>query len=327
MNGHDIVVVGASAGGVEALPQLVAGLPADFPGSVFVVQHLTAACESYLPTILNRYANLQAVHPKDKQRVERGLIYVAPPDHHLWLQDSSVRVTKGPRVNRHRPAVDPLFESAAHVYRQRVVGVILTGSLGDGAAGLYTIKACGGLAIVQDPDDAAVPSMPENALRHVEADHIAPLKDIPGILSQLASRRFKKIRTKCPKLRFSMDACSQTPDEMEKKLGPPSSVICPDCGGPLWEIRDGKVTRFRCLVGHSYSPESLLEEEREELERALWTATKILEERSTLLKRLSAETDEKKQFRAGKTLEDRARKLDEQAEVIRKIARKIDPQH
>jgi two-component system, chemotaxis family, protein-glutamate methylesterase/glutaminase len=324
MNGRDIVVVGASAGGVEALPRVVGALPADFPASVFIVQHVAALAESYLPSILNRAAALRAVNPRDKQRIERGMIYVAPPDQHLWLENGHVRVTGGPRVNRHRPAVDPLFETAAHIYKQRVVGVILTGSLGDGAAGLHTVKQCGGVAVVQDPADAMVPSMPENALRYVEPDYLLPLDKISAVLGQLAGTRFKKKRITCPKMRFSMEQRSYAPDEMEKKMGPPTSIICPDCGGPLWELRNGKVVRYRCLTGHLFSPESLLDGEKEELERALWTATKVLEERATLLRTMRLEADERRNLRTAKSFEDRANRLQAQAETIRKIAKKLD---
>lgn len=325
MKGHDIVVVGASAGGVEALPQLVAGLPQGFPASLFVVQHLSASNESFLPKILQRSGALRAIHPSDKQAIERGVIYVAPPDHHLWLENSHVRVTQGPRINRHRPAVDVLFESAAHAHRERVVGVILTGSMGDGAAGLYTVKRCGGVAIVQDPRDAAVPSMPENALRYVAADHVLPLEQIPAVLEQLADLPPKKSPTKCSEGRFSMDECAERPDLMEKHFGPSTSIICPECGGPLWELRDGKIARFRCLTGHSFSPESLIEAEKVELERALWTATKTLEERAMLLRKLVVDAEQNKRPGAMKALKKRAKDLEAQANTIRNIARKLDP--
>jgi two-component system chemotaxis response regulator CheB len=323
MTGRDIVVVGASAGGVEALPKLTGELPQDFPGSVFVVLHLPAHAESFLPDIINRNGALRAVHPVDRQKVERGVIYVAPPDYHLWLQDSRVRVTAGPRINRHRPAVDALFESAAHVYKQRVIGVILTGSLGDGSAGLSMVKKCGGVTVVQDPNDALVSSMPTNALRAVKPDHILPLAKIPPLLARLAVAKIKFRNIKCPRMRFFMDTCSERPDLMQRKVGAPSSVICPECGGPLWELRDGRVTKFRCLVGHSFSPESLLDGEREELERALWTSIKILEERSTLLKKLAVEAHESGHLRGQRTLKDRAAELEKHAEVIRKMAKKI----
>lgn len=325
MNGHDIVVVGASTGGVEALPQLVGGLPPDFPGSIFIVLHLPVSCESYLPQIISRAHGVRAVHPRDKQPVERGVAYVAPPDHHLWLEDSRVRVTHGPRVNRHRPAIDPLFESAAHRYRQRVVGVILTGSLDDGTAGLSAIKQCGGVAVVQDPKDALVPAMPENALRYVKADHVLPLAEISHVLRQLAVTSFKKKAIKCPENRLIMDRCTERPDVMKKKFGPPTSIICPDCGGPLWEMRQGKVKRYRCLTGHLFSHETLLDGEKEDLEKALWTATKTLEERAGLLRKMAVEAAESRNLSTVRHLDERAKELEKQAETVRRVAKKVDP--
>jgi two-component system chemotaxis response regulator CheB len=324
VTGHDIVVIGASAGGVEALPQLTAQLSPDFCGSLFVVQHISATVESSLPAIINRKSALKAVHPKDKQKISRGRIYLAPSDHHLWLEDSRIRVTKGPRINRHRPAIDPLFESAAHVYKQRVVGVVLTGSLDDGAAGLHMIKRCGGVAVVQDPNDALVASMPENALLKVDPDHVLPLASIGALLAELSQKPFKKKKINCPKIKFFMDSQLVRPDEMQRENGPPSGFVCPECNGPLWELRDGHIVKYRCLTGHSYSPESLLDEEREELERALWTATKILQERATLLKKLSSDEWGRNRFRTAKSFDDRVEDLEAQAQTIRNIANKIE---
>jgi two-component system chemotaxis response regulator CheB len=201
----------------------------------------------------------------------------------------------------------------------------LTGSLGDGAAGLYTVKQCGGVAIVQDPEDAVVSSMPLSALQVVEPDHVLALDKIAAVLLKLSATAVKKKKTKCPTVRIDMNLCTERPDVMQKKYGPPSSVICPDCGGPLWELRDGKVKRFRCLVGHIYSPESLLDEEKEGLERALWTATKILEERAAFLKNMARESEGNRQMRAAHTLDERAQKLEEQADTIRKITKRLDP--
>ena len=177
-------VIGASAGGIQALQELLAALPRDLGASILIVVH-TAAQDGYLAEVLDRSAHMQAVKAEQGMRIEIGQIYVAPPDHHLTVQDSEVVLTRGPKVNRHRPAIDPLFESAAQAYGNELVGVVLTGYLDDGTAGLAAVKAHGGIAVVQDPEDAVVPNMPLNALRHVKVDHCVPLAEIPPLLIRL----------------------------------------------------------------------------------------------------------------------------------------------
>jgi two-component system chemotaxis response regulator CheB len=183
---HDMIVIGASAGGVEALIKLVGSLPADLPAAIFLVLHIPAQSPSLLPDILNRAGPLHAVHPVDGQAIEYRHIYAAPPDYHLMVEKGIVRIVRGPKENRHRPAIDPLFRSAARTYGTRVVGVILTGSMDDGAAGLLAIKRRGGKAIVQDPQDALFASMPQSAIAHVEVDHVVPLFDMAPLLTKLA---------------------------------------------------------------------------------------------------------------------------------------------
>src|SRR5688572_11515702 len=181
----DIVVIGASAGGMEALQKLVARLPADLPAALFVVWHLSPGLKSILPSVLNRAGPLRALHPEDGDRIEPGRIYVAPNDHHMLLEKGYIRVTKGPKENRFRPAIDPLFRSAAYVYGPRTIGVVMTGALDDGTAGLWTVKLRGGTAIVQEPADALIRSMPLSALEHTAADHRLPAADIGELLGRL----------------------------------------------------------------------------------------------------------------------------------------------
>src|SRR4051812_33241997 len=185
MQSHDIIVIGASAGGVETLKQLVAGLPAELPAAVFVVLHVTPNGPGYLPRILEKAGPLPVCSPKDGDGIANGRIYVAPPDHHMLVEPGRLRVVRGPKENRHRPAVDPLFRSAAWAYGPRVIGVVLSGTLDDGAAGLWAIKSCGGVAVVQDPEDALFGEMPASALACVDADHVAPLEEIPLLLAEL----------------------------------------------------------------------------------------------------------------------------------------------
>jgi two-component system chemotaxis response regulator CheB len=291
---RDIVVVGASAGGVEALSRLVADLPPDFPGSVFVVLHVPAHGTSMMPRILSRAGPLPATHPADGEPIEAGRVYVAPPDRHLLLADGRMRVVLGPRENRHRPAVDPLFRSAARWYGPRVVGVVLTGALDDGTAGLLAVKQRGGYAIVQDPDEAPAPGMPASALQHVAVDARLPLSEIAPRLTCLARDVIPTGRIK--------DGARLVPEQMEYedriagldegalsgdgRPGDPSAFSCPDCGGVLWELHDDTLTRYRCRVGHAYSSASLLGSQTETYEAALWTALRALEEKLALSRRL-----------------------------------------
>ena len=181
----EIIVIGASAGGLEALRQLVAGLPHDFGAAVFVVMHMPPWYRSELPAILSRSGRLPAVHPVDEQFIESGHIYIAPPDHHLLMQDSRIQLWRGPKENRHRPAINVLFRSAAVAYGKRVVGIVLSGALDDGAAGLWWIKKHGGIGVVQDPSDARFPDMPRAVLEHVDVDYVLPASEIGPLLAEL----------------------------------------------------------------------------------------------------------------------------------------------
>jgi two-component system chemotaxis response regulator CheB len=319
---RDIVAIGASAGGIEAILKILGELSADFPASVFVVIHLSPESKSVLPEIIFRKTGFRAVHPENNQRVETGVVYLAPPDYHMTVHEGRIAVEKGPRENRHRPAIDPLFRSVAVSYGSRAIGIILTGSLDDGTAGLQAIKMCGGIAIVQHPEDALFPGMPENALRSVDVDHCVPMAKISGLLKELVGERVEaKNGADCnmPALDAKAKPKTMTPREMMSKLGPPSGFVCPECNGPLWELNEGKTTHFRCLVGHQFSPESFLVEETEALERSLWVAAKTLEERVTLLNRLAAKATSVGQTTTATSFRQKADESEEHVEVIRKM--------
>jgi len=270
MPGHDIVVVGTSAGGVEALATLVSTLPPELPAAIFVVLHIPAHSPSFVSDILGRSGLLETVQASDGMEVEHGRIYVAPPDHHMLVERGNVRIVRGPKENRHRPAVDPLFRSAALAYGPRVVGVILTGALDDGTAGLLAVKRHSGIAIVQDPDEAIYPGMPLSALEHVQVDHILPLAAIGPLLVRLASDQVKEeagnhmvedLEKEMQKAQ--MDTTLMRADEQD---GAPSVFSCPECSGVLWEVQDGNMRRFRCRVGHAFSIGSMFAEQSEALE-------------------------------------------------------------
>lgn len=282
MRHRDILVIGASAGGVAALSRLVSRLPTDFPAAVFVVIHISPHGTSAMPAILSRSGPLPAVHPQDGERIENGRIYVAPPDHHLVIEPGVVRISRGPSENAHRPAVDVLFRSAAQTCGNRVVGVVLTGNLDDGTAGLAAIKRHGGTAVVQDPEEADYPSMPRSSIAAVEIDHILKVDAIGPLLAALAHEEVEEPRQK-------------EEAEMKNKLEwgddrgggeTPSGLTCPECGGSLFERTDVDLLHFRCRTGHAYSPETLLAEQEGNLEATLWAAVRALEENAALARRM-----------------------------------------
>ncbi len=289
---RDVIVVGASAGGVEALKTLVSGLPEGFPAAVFVVLHVPAHGPSVLPRILSRAGPLEAVHPQNGQAFEPGKVYIAPPDHHLLLHPGRIRLARGPRENGHRPAADALFRSAARVYGRRVIGVVLSGALDDGTAGMVAVKRVGGLAVVQHPDDAMYDGMPQSVLNHVAADHCLPVADIPALLVRLVGEPLPEPPPEVPGMSpdsvREADMAELEPGAVHdpQRPGDPSVYGCPECGGVLWELRDGEVLRFRCRVGHAWSAETLFAEQADGLEAALWSAMRALEEQAVLARRM-----------------------------------------
>src|SRR5688500_14144980 len=258
----DIIVIGASAGGIEALRMMAAALPADLPASLFVVMHTAPESPALLAEILDHFGTLRATSAQDGERIRPGTIYVAPPNRHLLIEPNLVRVTRGPKENRFRPAVDPLFRSAAQTYGPRVVGVILTGYLDDGTAGLWTVKQLGGTTIVQDPSDALVPFMPQNALAHVKVDYCLPMEEIAPLLVRLTSETAEEKGVySVPKevgIEVNIAKEQKALDAGVLQLGEPSNYACPECHGVLLQLNEGPLFRFRCHTGHAYSIESLL---------------------------------------------------------------------
>ncbi len=323
MPGHDIIVVGASAGGVEALMAVVRKLPMGLPAAVFIVLHIPADSSSLLPDILNRSGPLPASHPEDNEKIEHGHIYVAPPDHHLLVERGHVRIIRGPKENRHRPAVDPLFRSAAHVYGPRVVGAVLTGALDDGTAGLLAVKRRGGIAVVQDPRTALYPSMPHSALEHVEVDYTVPLAEIGGLLKRLAHEQAEEEGaypvSEDTEMETKLAAMDMNVLNSDNRAGTPSAFSCPDCGGVLWELHDGKLLRFRCRVGHAFSIDSIVAAQTEQIEEALWAALKTLEESASLSQRLMKKAHQNGQEWLARNFEEKLQDAEHHAAAIKQI--------
>lgn len=285
MPNRDIVVIGSSAGGVEALQRLCAGLPADFPAAVFIAQHLSPSSRSLLPKLIERAASLPVVCPADGDSIEPGRIYVAGPDRHMLLRDGRVLMRRGPYENRTRPAVNALFRSAAIAYAGRVIGVVLTGLLDDGTEGLIAIKAAGGLSVVQDPKDAEWPSMPQNALKRDHVDHALPLADLPALLARLVCEEAGESVPLTQEYLTEDRIAAQEFAVVEADIvtpGEPSHISCPDCGGVLNQINTHNELRFRCQIGHAFTPLGLAAAQNDELERALAVAVRTHRDRIRL---------------------------------------------
>jgi two-component system chemotaxis response regulator CheB len=289
-NGHGVIVIGASAGGVEALRNIAAGLPDDFGSTVFVVLHLPPGGTSVLPAILARAGDLPASHPIDGEEIKPGHIYVAPPDNHMLIDDGLVRLARGPRENGHRPAIDPLFRRAARSHGPGVIGVILSGVLDDGTAGLAAVKAAGGRTVVQDPEDALYPAMPESAIQYVDPEHVVGADAIPPLLAKLAVEAPPEAPPAQAEPEIVLEETLVAADRSASDApqpGEPSGFSCPECNGVLWEETEGDVPRFRCRTGHQFSLETLLAAQSDSIEAALWSAVRALEERSAMLRRIA----------------------------------------
>ena len=320
MAGRDIVVIGGSAGGVEAVVELVQGLSADFPGSLFVVIHFPGSVPSSLPRILSRAGPLPARHAKDGETIERGRIYVAPPDCHLTIHGNQLRLSRGPKENGSRPAIDPLFRTAARSYGSRVVGVVLSGNLHDGTAGLIRIKQAGGIALVQSLESTVYDGMPRSAMEHVAVDYVLAPQEMAACIAELA-------RQPADVLEVSMSReieSGELQDEVEiadrhTQAGIPSTMSCPECHGVLWEVKEGELVNFRCRVGHAYSAEALLVHQSENLEAALWTALRALEEHSALSRRLAVRANTKGHAHSASAFTEQAMDAEHHASVIRNV--------
>jgi two-component system, chemotaxis family, protein-glutamate methylesterase/glutaminase len=285
--GHDIIVVGTSAGGLEALDQLIGQLPTGLAASMFIVQHLAPHNLGHsLVRRLSRHTAFGVALAVDGERLKRGRIYIAPPDQHLLLKSTSVLVRKGARENRSRPGIDPLFRSAAVAHGSRVIGVVLTGTLDDGTAGLIAIKRCGGVTVVQDPNDAAYAAMPQNALDNLDVDFSVPIAAMGQLLATLVSQPHAKLRRIPADIRTEAAIAERVSSDVEQVEGLGSQVPynCPNCGGVLWEMDAPRAKRYRCHTGHSFTASALLASQSEKIEEMLWISLRMFEERKNLLK-------------------------------------------
>lgn len=316
MPSRDIVVIGASAGGVNALSSLVGGLPPDFPATVFIVLHLSRYGTSAMPAILSRAGKLRASHPRDGEPFAPGLVFIAPTDHHLVIEPGRMRLSRGPSENSHRPAVDVLFRSAAQSYGNRVIGVVLTGNLDDGTAGLAEIKSRAGLAVVQDPREADYPGMPNSAIENLDVDHVLPLREIPCLLQRLVR---ETVEDPSDPDEEGAEMKQKLEDGADRSPGDPSGYTCPECGGTLWESHSKEVIHFRCRTGHAFSPESLVAKHGDALEVTLWAAVRALQENAELARRMERWMDQRGSEPGRDRYRLRASEAERHAEVLKEI--------
>jgi two-component system chemotaxis response regulator CheB len=318
---HDLIGIGASAGGIAVLKRIVAELPADLPATLLVTLHLHPRSTSILPDILGREGALPAAFARQGETMRRGRIYVAPPDAHLLVDGERLLVRRGPMENGARPAIDPMFRSAAASFGGRAVGVILTGYLNDGSSGLRAIKRCGGTAIVQDPDDAEVPDTPSNALAATQVDHVVPVAELPALLRRLVAEPAARGQRVPEDIRREVSITARRDSDIDTvdQLGERSALSCPECHGVLWEMKDGELVRYRCHVGHAYTLDALALAQTDEVGRAFSSALRALEERIHVIRRLEKGARQARREWLARNWEARAREYEQQAGVIRNL--------
>ncbi len=285
-----LIVIGASAGGMDALKKLVAQLPVDFPAPIFIVNHMGAhTTGEALIKALNECGSLPCDHGRDQQVFKIGHIYIAPSDQHMLIVNDRILITKGARENRSRPAIDPLFRSAAVAYSNRVIGVILTGYLDDGTSGMMAIKRCGGICIAQDPEDASYPDMPQSVITNVGADYCFPVAEMGALLSDLVTRELPKSKTIPEDIVIEAKIAQRVLSDLPsvEALGDQVPFNCPDCGGVLWKMAEGELLRYRCHTGHAFTSSTLLTQQTVKIEETLWVALRMFEERQNLLLTMS----------------------------------------
>jgi two-component system chemotaxis response regulator CheB len=290
-----IIVIGASAGGIPAIRSLCEALPADLSAAVFVVLHMSPLSSGdNLARIFQWHTDLTCRVAEDGSSIQAGHLYVAPANHHLLLTEGIMKINQGTRENKYRPSIDVLFRSAAVAYRSRAIGVVLTGMLEDGTSGMYAIKRCGGICIVQEPDEAQYPDMPQSVLNRLEVDCRLPVAGIAGMLAELAERpalapppvpRELAIEAKIT------ENMTSTIDEL-KEIADKSDFVCPDCGGGLYAVKNDPAHRYRCYTGHVYTEQLLHDLQGLHLEESVWASIRMLEERHNLLKLMAGHAAE-----------------------------------
>jgi len=330
MSNRDVIGIGASAGGIQALLTLVSALPADLPAAILVTIHLHPQFRSSLDEIVSRAGALPAFFARNGQTYKQGEIYIAPPDQHLLVDGDRLHLGTGPRENNSRPAIDPMLRSIAACCGARAIGVVLTGTLGDGASGLWAVQRCGGMTLVQDPEDAAFPEMPLNALRRVTPDSVLPIADIAATLTALSREPAGEAVAVPGTIPFEVDIARGEMTDPQAKMedmdhiGRRSVLACPECHGVMWEIDEGELTRYRCHTGHAYTAELLSVALEESLRRALAGAARALEERLTLTRSLHRQATEAQHTASAANWSSRVDEVERELETLRSAMQRVE---
>jgi two-component system, chemotaxis family, protein-glutamate methylesterase/glutaminase len=329
MSNRDIIVIGGSSGATAPLKEILGRIPADLPAAVFVVLHIPAHGIGILSTVAGAASRLPVVQAESGMVIENGRIYLPAPDHHLLLRQSHIMLGRGPRENMVRPAIDPLFRSAALQYGPRVIGVVLSGLLSDGAAGLTAIKQCGGVALVQDPADAIANEMPLRALEATTVDLCVPGARIGDVLSDLVREEPGTRLPVPPEIRLEVEiaAGERVGSDSLAKIADPAPLTCPACGGVLSELRMERSLRFRCQVGHAYTADALAKEQEGRVDEALRVALRIIEERAELVHRMAEDGRQSGRAAVARMYDARAAEYREYADMIRRVMlHSLDPE-
>jgi two-component system, chemotaxis family, protein-glutamate methylesterase/glutaminase len=329
MANRDIIVIGGSAGATAPLKEILARLPSDLPAAVFIVLHIPAQGIGILATVASAAGKLPVRQADSGMAIENGHIYLAAPDHHLLISQSGIMLGRGPRENLVRPAIDPLFRSAALHYGPRVIGVVLSGLLADGAAGLNAIKRCGGVALVQDPKDAIADEMPLRALEATTVDLCVPGARIGDVLADLVRETPGTILPTPPEIRLEVEiaAGDRIGSDTLAPLAAPAALTCPSCGGVLSEVKGGQPLRFRCQVGHAYTADALAKEQEGRVDEALRVALRIIEERAELVQRMAEDGRHSGRPAVAQMYGSRAAEYRRYADMIRRVMlQSLDPE-
>jgi two-component system chemotaxis response regulator CheB len=326
MEAERLVVIGASAGGVRPLEELVAGFRPDFGAPVLIVLHVSPRHRSLLPDILSAAGPVPAQHAQNGETLEPGRIYVAPPDHHLLVDGSQIVLTRGPKENHYRPSIDLLFRSAAYHFGNRATGIVLSGSLSDGSSGLFSIKRAGGIAVIQDPSEAVYSSMPLSALRQVDIDYTLAAAEIGLLLNELVREPTPNEPTGAGPYRLALkqevDFAAGKPEATMNIVQnhDPSPYTCPDCAGVLFRVHEGIQDRFRCHTGHGFSAAALFSEYFESMEGKLWESLRAMQETILLIAEATHRAAAAGEDEHARVLADTKADLDKRLEILRTLA-------
>ncbi len=329
MSTHDLIVIGTSAGGLDALRTIARGLPGDIPAAILIVMHTSPEGPNLLPELLSRAGPVEVAKAVNGAPIEHGKIYVAPPDHHLLVKGNCISLSRGPKENRSRPAIDPLFRTAAAAYGPRVVGVILTGMLDDGTAGLSAVKARGGTSVIQNPEDALYPSMPNSALHYVGADFLLPISQIAPLLARLVREPTSSPENLPVSRLIEIESKFVEMETMSMKdmdaIGSHAGVSCPECHGPIWKIKDGTLQRYRCHVGHAYTAQTMVAGQIEAQETHLWQALRLMKERVSLISEIRSHASNDTRNNATHPYAAEVRRLEKNIALIQEMVEEGDP--